>query len=206
MKNLLLIFGLIFSQLLLAQSNERDLMQKQIEEMMRRRNEMIKSLFNDDDNFDAMEKRMMDMMKRFDDDDFNLGASSFFGGSVVGEYDWKEDEQYKTLSIKVKQIKDRPLDIKIEKGMIKIKGDVEEVLENGSVKKKRISKVHFERSFSIPAGVDEKNPQFENKDGELLIKFKKIAKSNVKSSPRIIPKNENKDRIPVMPDKDDVSL
>ncbi|MDD4976395.1 MAG: hypothetical protein PHY93_18700 [Bacteriovorax sp.] len=55
----------------------------------------------------------------------------------------------------------------------KLKGDVESVDLN-STKSKKITKVHFERTFSIPAGVDQTDPDFENKAGELLIKFKNL--------------------------------
>jgi HSP20 family molecular chaperone IbpA len=109
---------------------------------------------------------MEKLMQSFDNEDFFSG-----GNDTVGEYGWHETKTQQVLSLKVKQIKDRPLDIKINKGQITIKGDVESQIEQGS--KKRVSKMHFERVFSIPDGVDQTNPEFENKQGELLIKFKK---------------------------------
>lgn len=215
---------LVFTNLLaFAQQGRpnRDEVQKQIEEIMRHRDEMLKSLLNDD-SFNDMEKRMQEMMKRFGADDFDFNAESFFGGSVVGQYDWKEDEVYKILSLKVKQIKDQPLDIKIEKGQIKIKGEVEESDANGNLKKgkketkKVFSKIHFERIFSIPSGVDEKNPEFENRDGELLIKFKKLKKGmsknfNVKNKESkkeaVVPDSSNEDeRAPISPDDKDIKF
>lgn len=210
MKTLIIILlSLSIVNLVQAQnlSNEQAEMQKKVEEIMKNRERLFNSLLNDD-SFREMEKRMEEMMKNFDNDDFDLGANSFFGGSIVGEYDWKDTETQKILAIKVKQIKDRPLDIKIEKGQIIIKGEVEEVSPKNA-KRKIQKKVHFERVFSIPKGVDEKNPEFENKDGELLIMFKKLRKdtkqqSNIKT--RKTSPNPEEERIPVAPDKNDISL
>jgi HSP20 family molecular chaperone IbpA len=141
-----------------------------------------------------MEKRMLEMMKRFEDGAFDqdFDSSSFFKNSNSFGYDWREDETYKILSLKVKQVKDRPLDIKIEKGMIKIKGSVEE----NSSGKKYMSQ--FERTYSIPHGVDEKNPEFENKEGEVLIKFKKISKKKKKAN--------DGERIPISPDDKNIQF
>jgi HSP20 family molecular chaperone IbpA len=194
------IFNLSFAQTDQRAQKNRDEIQRQIEEIMKNRDDMIKSLFNDD-AFPEMEKRMMDMMKRFSNEDLDFNSQSFFGGGIVGEYDWKEDDQFKILTLKVKQIKDQPLDIKIEKGQIKIKGDVEEVTNsNKHSKNKKVTKIHFERIFSIPAGVDEKNPEFGNTDGVLEIKFrKKMAQKSIKNK-------NNEERMPISPDEKDISL
>lgn len=204
---IMLISSNLFAQ---KMSPEQEAVQRQIEEIMKNREEMFRSLLNDD-SFKEMEKRMQEMMKRFGGEDFNFNSESIFGGAIVGEYDWLEDEKYKTLKLKVTQIKDRPLDIKIEKGQIKIKGDVETVNEGQKGKtKKTTSKVHFERVFSIPAGVDDKNPEFDNKDGELFIKFKKIKQGKVKSvnaeKSKIEASENNNDRVPINPDDKDISF
>lgn len=204
---LFLITSNLFAQ---NMSPEQKEIQKQIDEIMKHREEMLRSLFNDD-SFKDMENRMQEMMKRFAGEDFNFNSDSFFGGAVVGQYDWVDDDKYKVLKIKVTQIKDRPLDIKIEKGQIKIKGDVETTERKNSKGINKVKqKVHFERIFSIPPGVDEKNPEFENKDGELLIKFKKTNISS-KSQKRLntIEKEaseNNEDRKPISPDEKDVSF
>jgi HSP20 family molecular chaperone IbpA len=146
---------------------EQRQMQKQIEEVMKARDAILKSLM-DDSNFEDMSSRMEKLMQNFGNEDFFQGGAD---GDVVGEYDWKETATHQVLSLKVKQIKDRPLDIKIKSGKISMKGDVESQSEGN--KQKKITRIHFEREFSIPSGVDENNPEFENKKGELLIKFKK---------------------------------
>lgn len=175
--------------------------QKQIEEIMKAREEMLQSLL--DGNGD-MEQKMMEMMKRFSQQGampgFDIGELE---GPVVGEYDWIVTDTQKILKIKVKQIKDKPLDIKIEKGMVKIKGDVEST--QGTGKKRIVRKVNFERSFSLPDDVDQTNPEFENKGGEFLIKFKRLTKAEFKKTPTPAPKKGD-DRIPVSPNSDDLTI
>ena len=109
-----------------------DAFQKQIEEIMKAREEMLNNLINGNGD---MEQKMREMMQRFSQQSglpgFDIGELE---GPVIGEYDWIVSEKQKILKIKVKQIKDRPLDIKIEKGMIKIKGDVESVQGSGKNK------------------------------------------------------------------------
>jgi HSP20 family molecular chaperone IbpA len=165
-----------------AQNNQAE-MQKQIEEVLKARDQMLRSLL-DDSSFQDMNSRMDKMLQQFDNDDF------FQGGlveDVVGEYDWKETDTQQILSLKVKQIKDRPLDIKIKNGKISLKGDVES--QTARENKKSITRVHFEREFAVPPGVDETHPEFENRKGELLIKFKK----------KKIVTPSKKDLIPVAP-------
>lgn len=178
----------IFTTTAHAQSNSRpnthnENIDREIEDLMKARDEMIRSLLNDsafsqfDDQF---QDRFNNLIKKFEQNNFG-GMPDLQMGAVVGEYDWRETDTQQILVIKVKQIKDKPLDIKIEKGQVRLKGDVEEVRANSSRKNKKISKVHFERSFSIPDGVDQTTPEFENKDGELLIKFKKLSVSRSKT-------------------------
>lgn len=193
-----LICALIFlSSNLFAQSgssqgqSQDQQFQKQIEEVMRAREEMLKSLL-DDSSSGEMEKRMLEMMKRFSAPGLGMDELE---GPVVGSYDWVVTSSQKILKIKVKQIKDHPLDIKIEKGIIKIKGDVEST--KGTGKNKVVSKSSFERSFTLPDDVDQTTPEFENKEGEFLIKFKRL-KTASKPSPR--------DRQPVAPSSDDLSI
>lgn len=175
--------------------------QKQIEEIMKAREEMLKSLM--DGNGD-MEQKMMEMMRKFSQQGgmpgFDIGELE---GPVVGEYDWIITDTHKILKIKVKQIKDKPLDIKIEKGMVKIKGDVESTSGNG--KKKVMRKVNFERSFSLPDDVDQTSPEFENKDGEFLIKFKRLGTAKFKTKlPSAVKKID--ERVPVSPNSDDLTI
>ena len=188
-----------FTPKVLGQDEE---FQKQIEEIMKSREEMLNSLMN---GHGDIEKKMMEMMKRFSQQSslpgFDIGE---FEGPVVGEYDWIVTDRQRILKIKVKQVKDSPLDIKIEKGMIKIKGNVESVERHG--KSKSIKKVNFERSFSIPDDVDQTNPEFENKEGEVLIKFKRLETAQFKKSAPPASVKKNEERTPVSPNSGDVTI
>ena len=184
-----------------AQSREQQEMERQMNEIMKARQEMIKSLL-DDSGFQGFDKQFEDMIKRFDNDSFGT-AAEVDSGEVVGEYDWRETATQQILVLKVKQIKNKPLDIKIEKGQIILKGDVESV-DLSKKKVKKISKVHFERTFGIPDGVDQTNPEFEQKDGELLIKFKKLKVSKI--PPKEKAKQLNDQRRPIGKDEGDLTI
>lgn len=194
MKNFLILL-LFFSTAVSAQSRP-DQMQQQIEEIMKAREELLRSLM-DGSNMGDFDKRMEEMMKRFGGIAGLDSSFDAFDSPVVGEYDWQETEKEKILKIKIKQVKDRPLDIKIEQGMIKIKGDVEATQGSGNNVVKRVMK--FERSFSLPNDIDQTNPVFENKKDDLLVKFKKLAMDK-----KI--KKESSDRLPVGADKNDLSI
>jgi HSP20 family molecular chaperone IbpA len=192
---------LFLSNTSFAQQNRREELDREIESIMKARNELMRSLL-DDDSFSNFDDHVNSLMKQFEQE--SMGLMQGHGmGAVVGEYDWQETETHQNLIIKVKQIKDKPLDIKIEKGQVKLKGDVEEVLDYPGRKGKKISKIHFERNFSIPAGVDETNPEFVSKDGELQIKFKKLKSD---SSPKNSKKILHDDREPVGKDKEDAVI
>lgn len=202
-----LLLGINFSSNSHAQSQEE--MRKQIEEIMKARDEMFRSLF-DDSGFghSGMDQRMEEMIKRFDNWP-NFGDEQMDLGSSFSDSSWTQTNTHRVLTIKVKQIKDRPLDIKINNGMITLKGDTE--LEMGG----RKSIMKFERSFSIPKDVDEANPEFGNLSDQIIIKFKfknlskapsKQNKSGDKAplkTPAPDPKNE---RIPIGPDDSGLSL
>lgn len=207
MKKLILPL-IFFSNVCFAQNDQ---FHKQIEEIMKAREEMLRALM--DDSSDA-DRRMEELMKRFSGPGMGFGnafENSFGEGSVIGEYDWIQTDTHKILKIKVTQVKDHPLDIKIEKGMIKFKGDVEST--EGAGKNKRTKKVSFERAFSIPDDVDQTNPEFENKSGEFLVKFKKLRAHNSKKDNRMQealrpsePLKKQEERVPVSPDANDMSI
>jgi HSP20 family molecular chaperone IbpA len=164
----------VMSLSLFAQTNQEQQVQRQIDELMKAREEMLKSLLNDS-GFQSFDKQFEDLVKRFEKENIGSGPE-MDTGEVIGEYDWRETSTHQIFVLKIKQIKNKPLDIKIEKGQIKLKGDVESV-DLTNPKSRVATKVHFERVFVIPQGVDQTNPEFENKSGELLIKFKKFKNS-----------------------------
>ncbi len=179
--------------------------EKQFEEIMKAREEMLRSLMDDSLSTD-FEKRMQDMMKRFGGGgmDFGFDHMEQYG---MGESEWEESNTHRILKLKLTQMKDRPLDIKIQNGMIRIKGDAEIVTGPKNRQSKSIMK--FERQFSLPQDVDQDNPEFENKNGEMLIRFKKVAGHNkkpLKIEPRpkkTLPLDEKK---PVTPDGEGLTI
>lgn len=199
-KKIFLILSLILCSFsvsvpVLAQSQTSDI-HKQIEEIMKAREEMFRSLL-DDNSFEEFDKRFEQMMKKFDQHG-GFGLQQF-DDPIVGEYDWIKTSTHKILKLKVKQVKDKPLDIKIEGGMIRLKGDVETVEGEGQNSIRR--KVSFQRAFTLPDDVDQTNPEFENKDGAMLIKFKlKKASANSKTPQEI------NDRVPLTPEKDAINI
>ncbi len=207
-KFFVLIFALTFFATASFAQSRREELDAEIKAIIKARDELMRSLL-EDDSFSNFDKRFNDLIKKFDDDSFGGSMQGLQMGAVVGEYDWRETETHQILAVKVKQIKDRPLDIKIEKGFVRLKGDVEEVLDYPSRKGgKKVSKVHFERSFSIPEGVDQANPEFENKDGELLIKFKKLKpmKSSPEKKNKVKKENQDSEREPVERDSEDAII
>ena len=187
---------LSFNQIAHAQSGD---MQKQIEEIMKAREEMLRMLM-DDRGFEDFEKRMEQMMKNFGQGGFGLQQ---FDDPIVGEYEWLKTNTHKILKLKVKQVKDRPLDIKIEGGMIRLKGDVETVNGEGQQTVRR--KVSFQRAFTLPDDVDQKNPEFESVDGAMLIKFK-LKKGLKQVKPSSEPSPAVPDRMPLAPDKEEIQI
>jgi len=185
--------------------NQKNTVQHQMEELMKAQQEMMNSLL-DDSGFQNFDKHFEDLVKKFEQNDFSSGQGQGLDdeGDVVGEYDWRETFTHQILVLKVKQVKNKPLDIKIEKGQIKLKGDVESVDLNNP-KSKSFTKVHFERSFSIPADVDQTTPEFENKAGELLIKFKKLRPSKA-ARPKANSVDPLKQQQPITKDQDDVTI
>lgn len=195
----LIMFVTVFN--LFAEHNQEEEIHRQISEIMKARDEMLKSLFNDS-GFQNFDKQFEDLVKKFEKENFGQAFNMDIGVDL-GEYDWRETQTQQIFVLKVKQIKDKPLDIKIEKGQIKFKGDIESVSTDNFKNKKR-SRVHFERTFSIPDGVDQINPEFDNKNGELLIKFKKLK--GMKSTPKKKGNNLIEDTRPVDKEVNDLTI
>lgn len=183
-----------------AQSSQE--MEKQFEEIMKAREEMLRSLMDDSFSSD-FEKRMQDMVKRFGGAgmDFGFDHMEQYG---MGESEWDESSSHRILKLKLTQMKDRPLDIKIQNGMIRIKGDAEVVTGPKNRQSKSIMK--FERQFSLPSDVDQENPVFENMNGEMLIKFKKVSEHGKSPKPVLPTKKLDDQRKPVSPDGKGLSI
>lgn len=197
----LIVLALFLSSSVFAQSGQSydEQFENQIKEVMKARDEMLKMLM-DDSTSGAFEKRMQDIAKQFEKSGFDAFGDNEAAG--VGEYDWVSTDTHKILKLKVKQVKDHPLDIKIEKGMIKIKGKVETTRGQGNQKSRE--QMSFENSFSLPTDVDQNSPEFENKEGEMLIKFKKLVASKEKTPS--LHRNKEKERQPIGATGDELSI
>lgn len=144
-----------------------------------------------------------DMEKFFKDDHFDRFMHNLnpFQGLADGSSHWMETPKERILIFKHKVPKNAPLDIKIHKGRIEIKGQSETTHEVAGIKSKSISS--FEQSYSIPHDVDESKASFENKEGEVLIKFpKKVAGKTVPK----VPKKEEEDLKPLAPSEGDITI
>lgn len=200
----LIIVNFFLGSVVLAQTIHRsrnEEIQKQIDEMYRQRDELFKSLL-DDSSFDNLDKRFEDLIKKFEQDSF--GAFEGFGQEqIFGEYDWRENNEERIFSLKVKQLKDKPLDIKISNKQIRIKGEIESKIVSPDKKSSKSSRSHFERSFDIPDDVIVNEPIFENKNGEILIKFKKLKKKSpvFKNNPP-----SSKERLPIEKGQNDLTI
>lgn len=110
-----------------------------------------------------------DFEKFFDDENFekmfkNANPHQFMD---KGEMKWMETPKERILILKLEMAKDAPMDIRIEKGKIFIKGKV--------VKGTR--EVEVEREVSIPRDVHGDQAKFENEEGRILIKLPKKSAS-----------------------------
>lgn len=127
-----------------------------------------------------------DMNKFFEDDNFDkiFKSANPYQFMNVGEYKWIETPKERILILKQEIQEDSPLDIKIEKGIIKIKGKAMKLgswMENGKIIQGKKA-VDFEREIQIPSDVHQDKAQFDKKEGNILIKFPKKYVSDTKSS------------------------
>lgn len=173
-------------------------MQRQVRDSRR-----IIEQFLSDEMFTDMHQQFEDMMKQFDNgnadpfeqffDDKTIEklfggkrGSKAFGMLGTGQSRWIETPKERILVLKIESTKDNPIDFKIEDAKITISGKVARTSNRG------ITSHNFKRSFNIPKDCDPAGAKFENKDGEILIKFPKIAL---------------KDRLePVKPDSGDTTI
>ena len=90
-KKIIVILFLMVSFPAFSQSKRADI-DRQIQEIMKAREEMLKSLLNDSgfQNFDV-DDDFSDLIKKFDQDRFAMPGMDM--GAVVGEYDWRETDK-----------------------------------------------------------------------------------------------------------------
>tara|TARA_R110000868_G_scaffold242548_1_gene498038 strand:+ start:391 stop:1041 length:651 start_codon:yes stop_codon:yes gene_type:complete len=168
-----------------TRDQRRERMRAQMREQMKESRRILQQ-FLSDDMFTDMRKQFEQMMEQVDggslddfdsffDDDAMLklfgGArgTKAFGALGSGQSRWVETPKERILVLKLEMSKDTPLDFKIEENKLTISGQVERKSNRGTSKKS------FTKVFQIPADCDATAAKFENKDGEILIKFPKLA-------------------------------
>jgi len=174
--------------------------QKSLRQQMNKQNEKL-SDFMGSDSFKMYDQLMKEMLKSFEDSfkgmdwdsmdkevlkDFNKifkpGSRGFtnplnpFNNQRLGQiHKWVETKKYRVLELHLNPQKDTPLDIKIEKGLVKVKGqfiiEKSEKTKNSKSYSKQL--VSLDRQFTIPEDCIEEKVEFEHKKDKILIKFPK---------------------------------
>ena len=213
-----IVFFLSFAFNLKAQQQDdsdkeiRDYREKLREQLEKQRKEMEELLGRGDPfgsfdkYFDTMLKNfrmnMQDVDKLLEDYDFDSFGSLKRGAD--GElFEWSENDKERIVLIKVKPDSEKPFDLKIERGMIRLTGQTMETKEYkdqaGNVTKAQ-SLRRFNHEVPVPRDVDENSAKFENsKEGFVRIRFQK------KSLSTLTPKKDLDSR-PLRPDKDDLTI
>ncbi len=177
-------------------------MRNQMREQMQESRRILQQFMNDDmftglrQQFERMMQQMeqgqMEDFEQFFDDKvferlFRGGTGSAAFDSIGrGQSRWVETPNERILVLKLEVAKDTPVDFKIEGSRLTINGHYEKRSPQGVVKQS------FSRSFEIPNDCDPGLAKFENKDGEVIIKFPKIKAQD--------------QRRPVRPDESDVTI
>lgn len=168
-----------------TRQERRERLRQKMQEQMRESRRIIEQ-FLSDDMFTDMHQQFEDMMKQFDQgnaDPFEqffddkamerlfggMRGSKAFGMLGTGQSRWIETPKERILILKIESTKDSPIDFKIEESTITISGKVSRTSNRG------VTSHNFKRTFSIPDDCDPTQAKFENKDGEILIKFPKIV-------------------------------
>ena len=166
-------------------------LQKRFFDKRKKISEEFKSLKLKAEMFDGLEEKLESLMdgfgKKFFDnffeddffkDDFFKGMDSFGGIKKRATGKWKESEDKMTFILNVESKKGVPLNIEIKNGIIKIAGDViqknEKVDKQGNKKFSSQRVMRIRQSYSIPKGLDEKNPLVKEERGKIKIIFKKL--------------------------------
>lgn len=135
---------LILSSIVFAQTNQQvDPMMKQLEEHLKRTQNMFEQFFQDD-FIDQMNGRFMRPDGLIEND-----WSRVLGGLKTS---WKETDRAKILVVEGEISGEDPLDIQVKDGMISLKGIVKKKVDRNG--QKSTHQYQFQRSYSIPPGTD----------------------------------------------------
>jgi len=176
---------------------EQDTQRAKIEKALKMREEIHRRLFDhlfrgssvNDDIFKDMDTLFEDVLSNMD---------SNFLGSLSNNYEmaWSESKEGRTLLLAPKN-KDQKLEINVEEGMIRIKGQNEEKTDHGS------SLSSFSNSFPVPDDCDWKRVKILEKEGKILISFPFMTTKNM---PRPEEKKAKEERFPLKPSQGDIEI
>ena len=121
---------------------------------------------------------MMKNMQKFFDDIPEFKKFQYKGNRPQAQhfsYEWKTDylKKTKTLILKMKLAKNQPIDIKIEKRSVIVKGQIKEEIKTKNRFSKRTYSIN--ESIAIPSDYDEKKAEFKSIDNDIHITFPKKA-------------------------------
>lgn len=213
---LLILISLIFSSYVFAQSSLR-------EQMLKDRERILKLL--DSQDLMQMHKEMRELMDQFHTED--LSIDQFFQddhfdrfmdrfGPMMnldeGGHKWLETPTHRILILQQELDSKSPLDINIEDGKIKIKGEIvkDTLNEQGSSSVRSVIRRSFSQTLPLPDDVDGNKAMVEHKDGRLQIKFPKKSSAGLKSGNKV-DHDKNKPRSrpnlrPLKPKKGDITI
>jgi hypothetical protein len=148
---------------------------KQMEEQVRKMMEEMESSFS------------KGSLNLFDDDTLNqlLRESGLFVELDHGQHQWLDSETERILVLKLETQINTPVDIKIENGQIRVQAKIEKevVTETVSGQSRSVTIQQYGRVFLVPEDCEADSVKIENKEGEILIKFKKLASKVPKLQP-----------------------
>ncbi len=145
-----------------------------LEDMVKRMEKSFNDL--DMDTFD--QKVLSDINKFFKSGQLKGLTSPInpFGQLGLDDFHkWSETENMRVLELNLTPLKDAPMDIKIEKHLIKVSGKFIIEKKNKSASGNRYSQrmISIDKSFNIPEDCDISKVRFENKNNKILVIFPK---------------------------------
>lgn len=116
------------------------------------------------DAFARMRQMQKHMMDSFDSD---------YGIDQSVQISQHEDSDFKYVEINTEKFGQDSLEVKVENGMIRVAGQIEDVKKTQFGESKSVSS--FNQVFNIPFGVDANKAEIQKTDSNITIKFPKAV-------------------------------
>jgi HSP20 family molecular chaperone IbpA len=219
---LIIIFTIFNLNSSFAQNNGQPDIDKATEQLLKEYQREIEEMMKSP-TFKGLGRMFEQMMQDMDQDiakdlenffqngqfDTLLRSSDIFGQMQIGQGEWIETPKERILVLKFKSTENSPLDIKVENGKITIKGQIvvetkEQFAGGGESISRSVRSINQE--YMVPEDVDAGSVNFENKDGEILMKFTKKAFASKLEKSKEKPSRPKDERRPLVPKKGDVTI